>query len=87
MPFSMGLMKNGTGALRDLSNTSFISNGCISVLPELLVRGLIKNGDLVNVAPQITLPVQLFWHCLKLESAVLDSISGALRAKAEKRLT
>ena len=83
----MGLMKNGTGALRDLSNTSFISNGRVSVLPYLLVRGLIKNGDLVNVAPQITLPVQLFWHCWNLKSAVLDSISDAFTAKAEKLLT
>lgn len=83
----MGLMKKDTSALRDLSNTSFISNSGVSVLSELLVRGLIKNGDLVNVAPQITLPVQLFWHCWNLTSAVLDSISGALTAKAEKLLT
>ena len=84
MPFSMGLMKKGTSALRDLSNISFISNSGVSVLPELLVRGLIKNGDLVNVAPQLALPVQLFWHCWNLESAVLDSISDALTAKARK---
>ena len=80
-------MKKGTGALRDLSNTSFISYSGVSVLPKLLVRSLIKNGDLVNVAPQITLPVQLFWHCWNLKSAGRDSISGALRAKAEKLLT
>lgn len=86
MPFSMGLVKKDTSALRDLSNTSFISNSGVSVLPELLVRGLIKNGDLVKMAPQITLPVQLFWHCWNLESAVLDSISGALTVKGEKRL-
>jgi hypothetical protein len=86
MLFSMGLVKKDTSALRDLSNTSFISNSGVSVLPELLVRGLIKNGDLVKMAPQITLPVQLFWHCWNLGSAVLDSISGALTVKGEKRL-
>ena len=53
MPFSMGLMKKGTRALRDLSNISFISNSGVSVLPELLVHGLIKNGDLVNVVTQL----------------------------------
>jgi LysR family transcriptional regulator (chromosome initiation inhibitor) len=58
----------------------------VSVLPELLVRGLIDDGELVNVAPQHTLPVQLFWHCWNLESAVLDSISAALTSEADKLL-
>lgn len=58
----------------------------VSVLPELLVRDLIEDSKLVNVAPQHTLPVQLFWHCWNLESAVLDSISAALAAEADKLL-
>jgi len=90
MPFSMGLIEEGqkgTGELRTLSNPSFISNGGVSMLPELLIRGLIKNSDLVNVSPQLGLPMQLFWHCWNLKSAVLDSISGAFTAKAEKLLT
>lgn len=59
----------------------------VSVLPELLVRGAIKSGALVNVAPKHTLPVQLFWHCWNLESAVLDSISAALSTEAGKSLS
>ena len=31
MPMTMGLMKNGTGALRTLSNTSFINSGGIAL--------------------------------------------------------
>ena len=58
----------------------------VSVVPELLVRGLIETGKLVNVAPHHVLPAQLFWHCWNLESDVLDSITAALRGAAEKML-
>ena len=58
----------------------------VSVVPELLVRGLIETGKLVNVAPHHVLPAQLFWHCWNLESDVLDSITAALRCAAEKML-
>ena len=56
----------------------------LSVVPELLVRGLLAEGRLVNVAPQAALPIQLYWHCWNLESVVLDQLSAALtRAAAE----
>ena len=47
MPFSMGSIEEGqkgTGELRTLSNPSFLSNGGVSMLPELLIRGLIKKA-------------------------------------------
>ena len=49
-----------------------------SVLPALLVQDLIEAGTLVNLAPGQALPIQLYWHCWNLESAVLDSLTRAL---------
>jgi len=53
-----------------------------SVVPELLARGLLEQGQLVNIAPSYTLPIQLYWHCWNLESEVLDSLSAALTQAA-----
>ena len=57
-----------------------------SVVPELLVRGLIAQGQLVNVAPQAALPIQLYWHCWNLQSEVLDQLSAALTGAAATAL-
>jgi LysR family transcriptional regulator (chromosome initiation inhibitor) len=54
----------------------------VSVVPELLARGLIAQGQLVNIAPQFALPIQLYWHCWNLESDVLDQLSAALTGAA-----
>ena len=58
----------------------------VSVVPELLARGLTAQGQLVNVAPQAALPIQLYWHCWNLQSDVLDQLSAALTAAAAKAL-
>ena len=58
-----------------------------SVVPELLVRGLLEQGMLVNIAPGHVLPIQLYWHCWNLESEVLDSLSQALTRAAAGALT
>lgn len=58
----------------------------VSVVPELLARGLVQHGALVNVAPRTTLPVRLYWHCWNLQSEVLDALSQALRAAAGEAL-
>ncbi|MGH8821738.1 MAG: LysR family transcriptional regulator ArgP [Rhodoferax sp.] len=58
----------------------------VSVLPELLVRGLISQGELINVAPGRVLPIQLYWHCWNLESQVLSALSAALTAAAATAL-
>ena len=57
-----------------------------SVVPELLVQGLIAQGELVNVAPGVRVPVQLYWHCWNLESAVLDQLTAALAQAARNAL-
>jgi LysR family transcriptional regulator, chromosome initiation inhibitor len=57
-----------------------------SVVPELLTRGLIEQGRLVNVAPKAVVPVQLYWHGWNLESAMLDQLTAALRQAAGEAL-
>jgi len=59
----------------------------VSVVPELLTRGLIEQGQLVNVAPGTRVPVQLYWHCWNLESAVLDQLTVALTQAARAALS
>jgi LysR family transcriptional regulator (chromosome initiation inhibitor) len=59
----------------------------VSVVPELLARGLLEQGRLANIAPSHTLPIQLFWHCWNLESEVLDTLTGALTQAANAALT
>ncbi|PKO42956.1 MAG: ArgP/LysG family DNA-binding transcriptional regulator [Betaproteobacteria bacterium HGW-Betaproteobacteria-3] len=58
----------------------------VSVVPELLARGLIAQGSLVNVAPAHALPIQLYWHCWNLESEVLDALTRALTEAAAQAL-
>lgn len=52
------------------------------VLPELKVAHLLASGDLVNLAPQVTLPVNLYWHCWNLDSVVIDRLTAALSSAA-----
>ncbi len=58
----------------------------VSVVPELLARGLLAQGQLINVAPGHTLPIQLYWHCWNLESEVLDALNAALTQAAGQAL-
>ena len=57
-----------------------------SVVPELLVRDLLHSGELVNLAPLVTLPVSLYWHCWNLDSEVIDRLTSALEAAAQQAL-
>ncbi len=54
----------------------------VSVVPQLLAQPLIDAGELVNVLPGFSLPVQLYWHCWNLESEVLDGLTLALKDHA-----
>ena len=58
----------------------------VSVVPRLLAQGLIDQGQLINLAPGCTLPIQLYWHCWNLESEVLDALATALTASAARAL-
>ncbi|HSV84131.1 MAG TPA: LysR family transcriptional regulator ArgP [Ramlibacter sp.] len=58
----------------------------VSVVPELLTRGLLAQGLLVNVAPQAALPIQLYWHCWNLQSEVIDQLTANLTTAAAQAL-
>ena len=58
----------------------------VSVVPELLVREQLRDGRLIDIATGHTLPVELYWHCWNLDSAVLDALSSALTAAATAAL-
>jgi LysR family transcriptional regulator, chromosome initiation inhibitor len=58
----------------------------VSIVPELLARGLLEQGLLVNIAPAHVLPIQLYWHCWNLESEVLDALTAALTQAASAAL-
>ena len=57
-----------------------------SVVPYLQVQGLLAVGELVNLAPHMSLPVNLYWHCWNLESAVIDRLTTALFTAARTSL-
>jgi len=59
----------------------------VSVVPQLLVRGLLEQGALVDVAAGTRVPVQLYWHCWNLESVVLDQLTAALADAARQSLS
>jgi LysR family transcriptional regulator (chromosome initiation inhibitor) len=58
----------------------------VSVVPRLLVQGLLDQGLLVNVAPACSLPIQLYWHCWNLSSEVLDALTTALKQSSAQSL-
>jgi LysR family transcriptional regulator (chromosome initiation inhibitor) len=58
----------------------------VGLLPELLVAGLLAQGQLVNIAPAHKLPIQLYWHCWNLESEVLNHLTAALTMAAGQAL-
>jgi LysR family transcriptional regulator (chromosome initiation inhibitor) len=57
-----------------------------SIVPELLVQGLLETGQLVNLAPDMRLPVSLYWHCWNLDPAVIDRLTHALSGAATRLL-
>ena len=57
-----------------------------TVVPLLQVQALLKSGALRDLAPKTRLPVALYWHCWKLESALLQSLTAAVRSGAAKAL-
>ena len=58
----------------------------VCVVPELQVRQHLQDGRLVDIAPGHALPVELYWHCWNLDSAVLDALTSALTSAAAAAL-
>jgi LysR family transcriptional regulator (chromosome initiation inhibitor) len=63
-----------------------LSGWGVSVVPELLVGGLMQQGQLVEIANGHTVDVQLYWHCWNLQSEVLDTLTAALTQAARTAL-
>ena len=67
----------------------------IGVLPELQVRGRLDRGELVQLHPEVNIPVTLHWHQWKLgddsgpaqRAAKLDEVGAALVAGAKAALS
>ena len=57
-----------------------------AVLPRLRVQTYLESSDLVNLAPEHALPVDLYWHCWNLDSQVIDRLTAALVGAAEQAL-
>ena len=57
-----------------------------TVVPLLQVKDMLKSGALRDLAPKVRLPVALYWHCWKLESALLQALTAAVRSGAAKAL-
>ncbi len=57
-----------------------------SVVPALLVQEQLARGELVNLAPDFSLPISLYWHCWNLDSDVIDRLTQALEHGAAQAL-
>lgn len=57
-----------------------------TVVPELQARSWLASGDLVNLKPDVALPVDLYWHCWNLHSEVIDRLTEALSKAAAQAL-
>ena len=56
------------------------------VLPQMQAQEQLDRGELVNLLPLVTLPVNLYWHCWNLDSVVIDRFTQALLQAAAARL-
>jgi LysR family transcriptional regulator (chromosome initiation inhibitor) len=58
-----------------------------AVLPRLRVQSQLESGALVNLVPSHSLPINLYWHCWNLDSAVIDRLTAALSEAARRSLS
>lgn len=54
----------------------------VAVVPRLLVRELLQQGLLINLMPEHSLNLPLYWQCWNLPSDLLDSLSEAIHSAA-----
>ena len=65
----------------------FISAGfAYGMLPDQQSQALEDAGEIVNLAPDCTVSVRLYWHCWNLESRLLKKLSRIIVNRAGKRL-
>lgn len=56
------------------------------MLPDLQAKPLIDSGKLIDLAPEHTVVVHLYWHCWNLKSGLLNELTEALTTNARKIL-
>jgi LysR family transcriptional regulator (chromosome initiation inhibitor) len=56
------------------------------MLPEQLAATALRSGQLVEIAPQRWLDVPLYWHCWRIKSAALETVSQRVHQAARKAL-
>ncbi|MGQ0710478.1 MAG: ArgP/LysG family DNA-binding transcriptional regulator [Rhodoferax sp.] len=59
----------------------------VGVVPRAMVIEQIARGALVDIAPRHAMPLQMYWHCLPLESEVFSSLSDTVVAAASEFLS
>ena len=64
-----------------------VSSLAYGMLPDLQGAPLLESGKLVNLAPDVHVPVNLYWHCWNLRSGLLDALTWHLTRGAEKLLS
>ena len=64
---------------------AFIASGlACGMLPDQQSDALLASGQLMDLAPEHTVSVKLYWHCWNLSSRLLDSLTEEL-VKATRR--
>lgn len=63
-----------------------VSGFAYGMVPDLQGMPLLKNGCLIDLAPQSQIPVDLYWHCWNLKSPLLDKLTDTLVRGAKQYL-
>mgnify|MGYP000196253311 CR=1 FL=1 len=74
--------EEGAVSIASISERQNISESYL----EQLVRPLLNDGCLINLCPSVSLPVDLYWHCWNLDSALLNALTEAVIAEAAHSL-
>jgi hypothetical protein len=74
------------GQRRRLAHHQLAANGGDTLLHFGQASNSAQLGQLCDLAPTVRLPVALYWHCWKLESVLLQSLTDALRRGATAAL-
>jgi LysR family transcriptional regulator (chromosome initiation inhibitor) len=63
-----------------------VSGFAYGMVPDLQGMPLLNKGRLIDLAPQVQIPVDLYWHCWNLKSPLLDKLTDTLVRGAKQFL-
>ncbi len=67
--------------------TDFILSGlAYGLLPEQESKTRLASGELIDLCPDLILPVKLYWHCWNLKSKLLEDLTQQLLLHAKELL-